>query len=282
MTNPYPTDTADPTSLNYNKTPEQIAAEQAAAANGVPTTTVIRKDYWANDVDEKWYLPGQDDIPEHERQYISFKKMNEGMRSKYQKMTNKGVVIERASNNARMGVDPAGDRRALIEVSLTGWKLFRDGNELNFNTATLNLFLTKADPYLIDQLEKAIRKVNKWMFAEATSAEIQEQIDELEEQKQAALDREEEEKKFVIQVRSYVRNEPVENPHPALRAFMITELLKMQLPVDGGWYNMDPILLDKWLIIFEERGKAQKEEERKREKKQKMQNPARPTRRRGR
>lgn len=56
----------------------------------------------------------------------------------------------------------------------------------------------------------------------------------------------------------------------------------MQLPVDGGWYNMDPILLDKWLIIFEERGKAQKEEERKREKKQKMQNPARPTRRRGR
>lgn len=56
----------------------------------------------------------------------------------------------------------------------------------------------------------------------------------------------------------------------------------MQLPVGGGWYNMDPDLLDMWLIIFDERGKAQKEDEEKRKKEaNKSRNPARPVRRRG-
>ena len=186
--------TPAPDSLDYGKSEDQLRAEAEARAAGVSQTTVVRRDYWNNDIDEKWYLPGQEDIPEHERQWISFRKMNEGMRSKFQKKTNKGVVIERASNNARMNVDPAGDRMALIEVSVTGWRLFRDGKEFKFNDATLNLFIQQADPWLVDELEKAIRKVNKWMFAEATSAEIQEQIDELEEQKKDALEREAEEK----------------------------------------------------------------------------------------
>lgn len=186
--------TTDPTSLDYGKTPEQIAAEKAAEANGVTRTIAVRKDYWNNDVIERWDLPGQEDLPEHERQYIEFKKMNEGMRSRYQKATNKGVVIERASNNARMGVDPAGDRWALIEISVTGWRLFRDGNELPFKPHLLKQFVDQADPWIIDQLERAIRKVNKWMFAEATPEEIQEQIDELYEQKKVAEERVAEEK----------------------------------------------------------------------------------------
>lgn len=184
----------DPSDLDYGKSPQELAAQSAAVANGVQLTERIRHDYWSNEETFKFYFPGQEDLNEEDKQYIEYKKMNEGMRTRFQKVTNKGVVIERASNNARMGMDPAGDRQALIEISVTGWNLFRNGDPLKYSGANLHIFIQQADPYLVDKLEEAIRKHNPWMAAQISSEEIRTQIKDLEEQYTAAKEREEEEK----------------------------------------------------------------------------------------
>lgn len=184
----------DPSSLDYGKTEAELNAQRAAAANGVSLTTKVRKDYWSNDEEYTFYLPGQEDIPDAEKQFIKYKKMNEGMRSNFQKKTQTGAVIERGTNNTRIGINQARDRWVLIETSVTGWRLFRGDEELPFKPHLLKQFVDQADPWLVDELERDIRKHNKWMSSEADSKSIREQIDELEEQYKAALEREEEEK----------------------------------------------------------------------------------------
>lgn len=184
----------DPSSLDYGKTEAELNAQREAAANGVSLTTKVRKDYWSNDEEYTFYLPGQEDIPDAEKQFIKYKKMNEGMRSNFQKKTQTGAVIERGTNNTRIGINQARDRWVLIETSVTGWRLFRGDEELPFKAHLLKQFVDQADPWLVDELERDIRKHNKWMSSEADSKSIREQIDELEEQYKAALEREEEEK----------------------------------------------------------------------------------------
>lgn len=184
----------DPSSLDYGKTEAELNAQREAAANGVSLTTKVRKDYWSNDEEYTFYLPGQEDIPDAEKQFIKYKKMNEGMRSNFQKKTQTGAVIERGTNNTRIGINQARDRWVLIETSVTGWRLFRGNEELPFKAHLLKQFVDQADPWLVDELERDIRKHNKWMSSEADSKSIREQIDELEEQYKAALEREEEEK----------------------------------------------------------------------------------------
>ena len=195
MTAPeFPTAVTDPSSLDYGKTPDQLQSQAVAQANGVQTVTHVRKDYWSSSEIIKHYFPGQEDVPEADKQYIEFKKMTEGDRARYQKKTSKGVVIERATSNARMGIDPAGDRLALIETSVTGWRLFQGNEEVPFSPHRLRSFIDQADPDLVDDLEKAIRKANPWMAAEMGSEEIQKQIDELEDQLKEAKKREDDEK----------------------------------------------------------------------------------------
>lgn len=188
------TETVDPTSFDYGKTEDQIAADRAAAANGVQLTTRVRKDFWSNDEEKIFYFPGQDDLPESDKQYITFKKMNEGMRSKFQQKTQTSAVIERATSNTRIGVNQARDRWALLEISVTGWRLFRGDEEVPFKPHVFNSFVNQADPWLIDELEKAIRKENKWMRSDVSSDDIREQISELEDQLKEAIEREDEEK----------------------------------------------------------------------------------------
>lgn len=195
MTNPYPT-SVDPASLDYGKTPEQIQATREAEAAGVPTTRTIRRDYWSTTNELKHYLKGQEDIPESDRQYVVFKPMNEGARARFQKLTNKGVVVDRMTNDIRMGMDPAGDRHSLLEVSITDWLLFRGDEQVPFRSHELTKFINQADPDIVDDIERAIRKANPWMESEISSDEIKEQIDELEKRYIEAKKREEEKADF--------------------------------------------------------------------------------------
>lgn len=196
MTNPTngfsdSNDPNDPTSFNYGKSQAEIDAAKAAQSSGVSQVTPIFKDFWGKFENERWYFPGQEDLPEEYKQYIEFKGMDEGARSRYQKATNKGVVIERSTNNARMGVDPAGDRKALFEASVQDWRLAQNGNLIPFKMHTFRQWAETANPKLIDELETAIRKANPWMVNEMSSQAIRDEINSLEEQYKEAKAREE-------------------------------------------------------------------------------------------
>lgn len=188
--------TTDITSFDYGKSPEEIAAAQQAAAAGVQQTKELVFDFWGNTEKQKYFFPGQDHLNEDKKQWIEFKTMTEGDRARFQKMTNSGVTIERATNNARMSVDPARDRHALFEVCITNWRLLKDGEEVRFVDYQLKNWLKFANPKFIDELERAIRKSNPWMVAELKAEDIRKEIDLLEEQYQEALVREQTEKDF--------------------------------------------------------------------------------------
>lgn len=177
-------------------TPEQIQAAQNAQANGVAQTTTISFDFWGQTESLKYYFPGQDELPEDQKQWIEYKTMNEGDRTRFQKLTNSGVTIIRATNDARMSVDPARDRHALFEVCITGWRLLKNGEEVQFRDFQLKNWLKFANPKHVDELESKIRKSNPWMIAEVKAEDIRKEIDLLEEQYQEALIREEKERDF--------------------------------------------------------------------------------------
>lgn len=178
-------------------TPEERAAYhartvEAMAANGVSNDVPIEADYYGYAGTERWYFPDR-------KQYIEFKKMTEGMRRDYQKQTNHSVVLERNSGNARMGVDPAGDREALINISVVDWYMLRNGEPVLFKNSQFGFkkWIIDANPTFVEDLERAIRKANPWMAAEMTSEAIREQIEQLEEQEKEAIRREENERNFL-------------------------------------------------------------------------------------
>lgn len=155
---------------------------------GVPyvetNSPVAQMDYFSFSSEETFTFP--DGISQ-----ITFAVMNEGKKSKFQKITQRDLVMERSSGNARMKVDPSIERHALINESITGWNLKRgQGIDVPFNQRSRDDFMQLADPKVIEELEKAIRKANPWMLADMKSEDIQQEIDNLEEMKVIALERE--------------------------------------------------------------------------------------------
>lgn len=122
--------------------------------------------------------------------YIEFTSMNEGQKAKFQKSTSRDLVLERQSGNARMKVDAAEERHALIKETCVGWNLTRNGQPIPFGRVQLGDFLTLANPKIIEDLEKAIRKANPWLLGEMSPEDIQREIDNLEEMKKVAEERE--------------------------------------------------------------------------------------------
>ena len=149
---------------------EQPVVEQAPA------------DYFGFQATETYTLPDG-------KQYIEFSIMNEGQKAKFQKMTSRDLVIQR-NQDARMKMDPANERHELIRSSVTGWNLYRGGQPVVFNDRNLKDFLELADPRIIEGLEKAIRKANPWLLSEMKSEDIREEIKNLEEMLDVALERE--------------------------------------------------------------------------------------------
>lgn len=144
----------------------------------------IQQDYFGFQHRERHYLP--DGVS-----YFELEAMNEGMKSKFQKMTQRDLVLEKGSGNARMKVDPGAERHELIKASVKGWNLTRNGQLQPFGDAALRDFLTLANPKIVEDLEVAIRKLNPWLLGDATVAEIDKQIEELQELRIEAVKREE-------------------------------------------------------------------------------------------
>lgn len=160
---------------------DDIAAQQAQEAGR-------QDDYFGFNETKKFIFP--DGVT-----FIEFSVMNEGQRTEYQKKTSRDVRLERATGDARMKMDASLERHELIKNTIVSWNLTRGGVPLDQphtskGKTQLGDFLTLANPKLIDELEKEIRKANPWLLADMTSEDIQKEIDNLEEMKQVALERE--------------------------------------------------------------------------------------------
>lgn len=161
---------------------EQAQGElQAPPHNDNPQRQV----YWGQNVTERFLFPdGQT--------YIEYKKMLEGDRARYQRRTTRDIVLER-QGDSRLKVDMANDRHELIKAAVVGWNLLSENGTYDepLNQNSLEKFLAVADPKLIDDLEKAIRKFNPWLQSDVSSEDIRKEIEELEKQYDAAKRREE-------------------------------------------------------------------------------------------
>lgn len=181
---------------------ERVALERMKEA-GAPTEHVEFVDFFGGfDEVQRWTLPGQGKVPEHRRAYLEVLPMTEGMRQTFQKRTNSKVTILHENRNAEMGVDPARDRRELIKISVQGWGNFfrRDPsgalNEVKYTDRAFQDFFEKANPKLVDELEKFIRSINPWMLDEMNEEAITQEIERLEKLRQDVRDREAEKNSF--------------------------------------------------------------------------------------
>lgn len=144
-------------------------------------------DYWGTDETHKHYLPDG-------KQYFEFKIMDEGARTKFQKLTNSDLTVMR-DGQAKVKMDPATERHTLIKESVIGWNLMQrypDGSwqPAPWSKQTLTQWLEKAPPKIVDELEFAIRKANPWMQADMSVDEIDKEIDRLVDLKKDVVARE--------------------------------------------------------------------------------------------
>ena len=151
--------------------------------------TPQQQDYFGFDRTEFFYLP--DKIS-----YIEFKPMNEGEKKRFQDKTSKDLVVEGRTGNTRMSILAGSERHELIKASAVSWNLTRNGKPLpsldtNQGKVAFGDFLTLADPMIIEDLEKAIRKANPWLMGEMKAEDIRKEIANLEEMLEVAIKREE-------------------------------------------------------------------------------------------
>jgi len=154
------------------------------------STPLIEKqyeDYWGFSETHQFMLPDGE-------QYIEHKTMTEGDRQRYQKLTNRDITMTRQTGEARMKVDPAEDRNALLHVAVIGWNLRRNGQLETFSNdnrnGTFQQWLKVANPKIVEELEKAIRISNPWLLGDMKSEDIRSEIANLEDMLKLAEERE--------------------------------------------------------------------------------------------
>lgn len=159
-------------------------AEAAMRAAGQPDSTPVQADYFAFDKTEKVMLP--DGVS-----WVEVKVLNEGARRKYLNEVNKEVRLQRATGDAVMRLASGDERKSILEESIVGWNLIRNGAPVPCDKGNLQQFLTKADPSVIDVIYERVRKLNPWLTQDITVEEIDRQIAELESLRAEKLKQEE-------------------------------------------------------------------------------------------
>lgn len=148
---------------------------------------VQQVDYFGFEQTEVHYLP--DKVT-----YVELKAMNEGAKKEYQKLTSTSTEFDQGKQTARMKLDPGKERHELIRQSVVGWNLVRGKGPnqvlVPFNERNLADFLRLANPVIIEDIEKAIRKLNPWMLAEMKVEDIEREIANLQEMLEVAKERE--------------------------------------------------------------------------------------------
>jgi hypothetical protein len=138
----------------------------------------VQEDYFGFDATHTVMLPDG-------KSWVQFKEFTEGQRRKYLNAVNRDVVIQRKTGDARMRMAPGDERFELLLTAISGWNLQRGGQPVNFGDRTVKEFLEKANPRVVDQIEKEVRKANPWLMQEMTSEDIKKEIENLEEMLEA-------------------------------------------------------------------------------------------------
>jgi hypothetical protein len=145
------------------------------------------EDYYGFKASKKWYFP--DGL-----QYIEFKVMSEGDRKRFQSETRADLELVRTTGNARMKMDPGTERWTLLEGSVIGWNVQQrtpnGWKAVPFDKQKFQQWLGGADPKLVDDFEKAVRKANPWLLQDMTVEDIDKEIDNLKEMREIAVKRE--------------------------------------------------------------------------------------------
>jgi hypothetical protein len=145
-------------------------------------------DYWGVDEKHKFTFPDG-------KSWIEFQIMDEGAKSRFQKLTNQDLTIGK-NNEAKVRLDPANERHTLIKESVTDWLMFKRNAQTGamepvaFSKQLLAKWLEVAPPKVVEDLEYEIRMKNPWMQSEMTIEAIDEQIDRLQETRRQIIDRE--------------------------------------------------------------------------------------------
>jgi hypothetical protein len=140
-------------------------------------------DYFGFQHTEKFYLP--DGVS-----YFELQALNEGQKAKFQKRTQRDMILEKGSGNAKFRIDPSTERHELIMAATVGWNLTRGGQPIQFGDRSIRDFLELANPKIVESIEAKIRKMNPWLLSDMSVEEIDEQIKELEDMRKVAVERE--------------------------------------------------------------------------------------------
>lgn len=159
------------------------AAPQASTSGDFHEALPVQADYFAfGEVFKCFFAEKYGDSTS----YVEHKTLNEGSRRKYLNQVNREVTLMRGSGDAKMKLASGDEKHLLLEEAIVGWNLVRadrngDLQPVRFDRSGLQDFLSKADPKIIDVIEKDVRKHNPWLLAEVTEEGIMEQIKDLEE-----------------------------------------------------------------------------------------------------
>lgn len=163
---------------------QQALMEREMERDGIRTQEQVFEDYFGFDEKHRVFLPD-------EVSWIEFKVMSEGERRHYLNSTNRDVRIAKGSGDAHMSMKPGDERHALLVETIKDWNLHRNGNPVPFNRNNLNEFLEKANPRIVDRIEKEVRKRHPWLMAEMTVEDIDREIENLQEMREIVIKEEE-------------------------------------------------------------------------------------------
>jgi hypothetical protein len=156
--------------------------EQSMLQAGVAVDEPVYEDYFGFDDNRTWYFPDG-------KQYITYKVMNEGQKSNFQKKTNKDISIKRTTGDASISTDPAAERHALLNESVTGWHVVKRNQKtgqfepvpfsIGSPGSEFNKWLLSANPRLVEALELEVRRANPWLQGDMSIEDVDQEIERL-------------------------------------------------------------------------------------------------------
>jgi hypothetical protein len=133
--------------------PAEIAKKVEQSNRDVPRTV----DYFATN-ETIWHsLP--DGV-----QRVEIKVLNEGERRSYLNKTNSDVTMNARTKELKMRSQAGDDLHVLLETSIVGWDVVKNGEPFPFSPQNLKHALNTWPPQVWDGVAKAVRKANPWLM----------------------------------------------------------------------------------------------------------------------
>lgn len=186
--------TPDLTSFDNDPQVEQLNRDMHAAGEQVEEVKIVN--YFGTPEAFRFELASG--------QYFEYTPMTEGKKAAYERATNKDIRVQRTTGDAKMQVDPATERHAMIMLSVTDAHLLAPSKvtgslqPLKFEAAkngqVVNEFWKKIfeafPPKIIQELYRKIRDANEWTKADEDIEAMEKEYVALGERIEAAKERE--------------------------------------------------------------------------------------------